>query len=195
MSGWLPLMFAVLATAFGVAAVGVARTRRRAPRGTPGDDDRTQADRRHIVVIGSNPTDRSRLCRCLARAGFRASAAEASASPSALARLQPDAIVLSDDGPQGDILAQLDRLKNTEDTAGIPVVVVGPEHWLDTEAPGRLRALCLGASATVPFERGPESLARHLTEVLGLSSSQGPTTQTPAKHTEQACVSSDTGPS
>ncbi|MBI5068673.1 MAG: excisionase family DNA-binding protein [Deltaproteobacteria bacterium] len=110
--------------------------------GMPLPDELSDAaqERRKALVLGHEGPQREGLVRLLAAAGY----AVEQASPGfggglALARFEPDVVVLEARAPDGG--EPLRDLLGERESGGIPVVAVGPPAWL----PDLLRAGCAAA--------------------------------------------------
>lgn len=120
-----------------------------------------------ILIADDSQFHRILLKRALEANGFEVVTAEDGLHASMLAlRTQPKAIVLDVSMPGGSGLEVLKRLRRSEKTKAIPVIVFTG----DASSQTREVALGLGAYEVLPKTTSPTQLARRLFELLSASS-------------------------
>jgi len=114
---------------------------------------------RKALVIGALGPAREGLARQLSQAGWAVELASPGfAAGAALARYEPDVVLLLAGGPDGG--ETLAALRADRESGATPVVAVGHERWQGS-------LLAAGATAALPLPLVPEPLAAALAAAVG----------------------------
>jgi DNA-binding response OmpR family regulator len=116
-----------------------------------------------VLIVDDEPMARTLLRLMLVRAGFNVSEAEDGFDAlEKVKRSQPDVVLLDVMMPGMDGFSVCETLRNEEETAGLPVIMLSAKTDLESINKG-LRA---GATKYLTKPISPEELTRHVRDVL-----------------------------
>ncbi|RMG99422.1 MAG: response regulator [Chloroflexi bacterium] len=116
-----------------------------------------------VLVVDDEPMARTLLRLMLVRAGFNVSEAEDGYDAlEKVKKIRPDVILLDVMMPGMDGFTVCETLRNEEDTASLPIIMLSAKSDLDSINKG----LRVGATKYLTKPISPEELTRHVREVL-----------------------------